>query len=71
MKFHDEQPKTRGNAPPSKLDPYKKLEQFFESSPQGMNKDVVLEYVNLIVDATHNDQGNYFDTGRSFDGFSD
>lgn len=37
--------------PPPELDPYKELERFLESSPHGLNRDVVLEYVGILASA--------------------
>ena len=41
--------------PPPELDPYEELERFLESSPCGLNRDVVLEYVGILASAiVHN-----------------
>jgi len=37
--------------PPPELDPYEALERFLESSPHGLNRDVVLEYVGILASA--------------------
>lgn len=67
MKFHDEQQETTEfKVPPPELDPYKKLDEFFESSSQGANRDVVLEYVSLLVSAIRSGQSANSDTSAQF-----
>ena len=42
--------------PPPELDPYKALERFLESSPHGLNRNVVLEYVGILASAVLHDR---------------
>ncbi len=63
MENNKHQPKTARTLS-TESNPYKKLDEFFESSPNGLlNKDVVLQYVNLLVSAMH--QGQHADSDTS------
>ena len=72
MKFHDEQQETiEFKIPPPKLDPYKRLDEFFESSAKGVNRDVLLEYMDVLVTVMHHGQEHDFYSRRSPDRFAD
>ncbi len=71
MTSNDESATIEFKRPPPELDPYKELKWFLESKPHGSNRDVVLEFIEILASTVSHDYRSNHVVRRSSDEITD